>query len=172
MNEVFKNEIIKRIQAIVVPEDLANIRIGAIPLGKGIFLSKITGGQRTTESGIILPEMKSTWQQIGRIVALGPDCSENLKLGLLVTYNAMADIETLIHGKSYIITNEVCIESVIEDVENVQVLPKMPSNESPKALDRSRRIDEFNKGNAKIKQQGQNKLDTLNEKSKSKYKNR
>lgn len=171
MNDKFKNEVIERIQSIVVPEDLVNIKIGAIPLGKGVILSKVKGGERMSESGIILPEMKSTWQQIARIVALGPDCSQNLKTGLLVTYNSMADIETVIHGKSYIIANEVSIEVIIEDEQNTVVVPKMPKNESPEALDRAERNSTFKQGIKNIRKKGENDNDALHEKVKDIKKN-
>ena len=168
MEENFKQDVIDRIKALNVPNDLKNIQIGAIPLSKGVILSKVRAGERKTESGIVLPEIKSTWQQIGRIVALGPYCSEFLKVGLLVTYNAMADIETIIQGKSYIITNEVSIEVIIEDEQNVQVLPKVPTSET---LDREERIAQFNSGSSKIKKQGENKLDASYEKAKDLRKN-
>lgn len=171
MNEQFKNEVIERIQNIVVPEDLREIRIGAIPLGKGVILSKVKGGERMSESGIILPEMKSTWQQIARIVALGPDCSQNLKTGLLVTYNSMADIETIIHGKPYIIANEVSIEVIIEDEQNTVIVPKMPKNESAEALDRAERNDTFKEGVKNIRKKGENDKDALVEKVKDVQKN-
>lgn len=66
-----------------------------IPLHKGILAQKITNQQKiTTKSGIILPESETSARidsKLAIISAVGPNCSEYIRIGARVQLNQFVD---------------------------------------------------------------------------------
>lgn len=169
MNQQINEALVKRIQEIKIPKDFENINLGYIPLGKGVLLKKeVSQGLRQTHGGLLVAEVSASYQHKARIVALGPLCSQYLKVGLLVTYNGMTDIETIIHDEKYVLNNEISIEGIIEDVKNVNVLFEAPS---PKELKRVEKIKENVRVIKGMRKDADNKEDEYEEKVKNKRKN-
>ena len=137
--ESINQQLAKRIQAIKVPEDLVKSNVNVIPLGKSVLLQRVKGGERKSEAGLIIPDAVSTQEFTARIVALGPECSDYLKVGLLVIYNSMANLESIINGKNYLMTHESSIYYIVLD-EDAQV------KAAPESAEQKRR-------NAKIQTQ-------------------
>ncbi len=54
MEKQYNQELIKKIKAIKVPEDLIKNDPGIIPLGKSVLLKKVKAGERKTETGLII----------------------------------------------------------------------------------------------------------------------
>jgi len=166
MEETFKQEVIERINSIEIPEDLKNIHIGYIPLHKGVVIKKVIGGERKTASGLIIPEMASTNACMGRIVAVGPECSPYIRVGLLVNYNPMTDMETIIKGETYILNAEHSIEGIIEDKEVVIVPKAKTSTEIRKA----KKIAEQSDTLKRVAKHNANEDDMLQDKRKNRNK--
>lgn len=126
MDSKFKESILKRIAEIEVPKDIAECPY--IPLGKGVLLKKDSSdGMRMNKAGILVPVASQKFQNQARIIALGPDCSDYLKVGLSVKYNYMTDIATDIDGEDYVLNNEHSIEGIVLDAKRVNILHKAPS---------------------------------------------
>ena len=167
--ENINQELAKRIQAIPVPEKYKNINIGYIPLGKGVIIEKETEkGLTQTSGGILVPVVKSNFVSQGRIVALGPLCSEYLKLGLLVKYNSMTDITTEINNNHYVINSEISIEGIIEDIKSVSIKFEGPS---AKEVRREEKASENRRVISTLRKDAKNKEDEYEEKIKDKRKN-
>jgi co-chaperonin GroES (HSP10) len=136
--ETLNQELVKRIAKIKVPEDLLRAKVGVIPLGKSILALRVKGGERKV-NGIIMPDSVTTQEFVARIVAVGPEVSSYLKVGLLVIYNSMANMESTLKGVSYLAMHESSVYYIIED-DDVQVTA------APESAEQKRK-------NAKIKQQ-------------------
>jgi|688.fasta_scaffold00323_23 co-chaperonin GroES (HSP10) len=126
--ESINQQLAKRIQAIKVPLDLVKSNVNVIPLGKSVLLQRVKGGERKSETGLIIPDAVSTQEFTARIIALGPECSDYLKVGLLVIYNSMANLESIINGKPYLMTHESSIYYIVLD-EEAQVKAAPESSE-------------------------------------------
>lgn len=167
-------KLVNRINSIKVPKEFLTLaeNLDYIPLGSRIVLKKEDdsewSGLLTTAGGILKVAQKSTFEHRGRIVAMGPECSSYLKLGLLVNYNGMADIGTLINGEEYVLNHELSIEGIIGKSENVVFTQEIPSGET---TDRANRQSEFKKGVKAIRRDGENKIDAIAEKRKDARKN-
>lgn len=163
--------ILDKIASVKVPKEYETLDIGYIPLGRGLVMKKEVkkdSGLVSTAGGILMTARKSQFESQARIVALGPDCSDYLKVGLMVNYNSMADIETIIHGDPYVISNEVSVEGIIVDLDNV----KLQNNiESVETINRRKRQERMVSGVSEIRKQGENDLDAVLEKSKDRNKN-
>jgi co-chaperonin GroES (HSP10) len=120
--------LVKRIQALPVPKDLEHSDVGVIPLGKSVLAIRVKGGERKVGS-LIMPDSVTTQEFVARIVAVGPEVSSYLKVGLLVIYNSMANMESTIKGVSYLCMHESSVYFIVAD-EKVQVTAAPESAES------------------------------------------
>jgi len=136
--ENLNQELVKRIQALPVPKDLEHGDVGVIPLGKSVLAIRVKGGERKV-GGLIMPDSVTTQEFVARIVAVGPEVSPYLKVGLLVIYNSMANMESIIKGVNYLCMHESSVYYIVAD-EKVQVTA------APESAEQKRR-------NAKIKTQ-------------------
>lgn len=136
--ENLNQELVKKIQSLQVPKDLEINNTGVIPLGKSVLALRVKGGERKV-GGIIMPDSVTTQEFVARIVAVGPEVSPYIKVGLLVIYNSMANMESIIKGVNYLCMHESSVYFIITD-EEVQVTT------APESAEQKRR-------NAKIKTQ-------------------
>jgi co-chaperonin GroES (HSP10) len=125
MEKQYNQELIKKIKAIKVPEDLIKNDPGIIPLGKSVLLKKVKAGERKTETGLIIADARTTAEYVARIVAVGPECSPYLKVGLLVIYNELANLESWIKGQNYLMVHESSLFYILlDDNAAVEAAPK------------------------------------------------
>lgn len=158
-----------RINSAVIPKDLQNINIPYIPFHGNVLLKKVRQGERTSVGGLlILPEVGTNSGSVGRVVAKGPQVSDYVRIGALVSFNPMEDIETIILGENYIEVHEMSIKGMIIDDEQVRVLGKPIDTESEK---RKIRIDRYNNGKKGMAAKHANMEDKYEEKAKNKRKN-
>ena len=136
--ETLNQALVKRIQALPVPKDLEHGDAGVIPLGKSVLAVRVKGGERKV-GGIIMPDSVTTQEFVARIVAVGPEVSSYLKVGLLVIYNSMANMESILKGVSYLCMHESSVYYIVAD-EAVE------TKAAPESAEQKRR-------NAKIKTQ-------------------
>jgi co-chaperonin GroES (HSP10) len=138
--ETLNQELVKRIASIKVPEDLLRNKVGVIPLGKSILALRVKNGERKV-NGIIMPDSVTTQEFVARIVAVGPEVSSYLKVGLSVIYNSMANMESIIKGVHYLCMHESSIYYIIEDDE-VQVTAAPESAEQKRKNSKIKKQDE------------------------------
>lgn len=124
--ENINQELVKRIQALPIPKDLQNCNVGVIPLGKSVLAVRVKGGERKVGS-IIMPDSVTTQEFVARIVAVGPEVSSYLKVGLLVIYNSMSNMESTLKGIQYLCMHESSIYYIITDEQaQITVAPISP----------------------------------------------
>jgi len=157
----YRQEIIDKINAIPIPQFVLDIKLDYIPLGDHIVIKKSEDDYfsgTTMMGGLIIPVKKSTYEHRGYIVALGPECSPYLKVGLLVNYNGMADISTLIDNVEYVLNRELSIEGIIGDSSKVVFTEEIPDNDT---IDRQERKDSYTKGQSILAKDGENEKDAM-----------
>lgn len=124
--ENINQELVKRIQALPIPKDLQNCNVGVIPLGKSVLAVRVKGGERKVGS-IIMPDSVTTQEFVARIVAVGPEVSSYLKVGLLIIYNSMSNMESTLKGIQYLCMHESSIYYIITDEQaQITVAPISP----------------------------------------------
>jgi co-chaperonin GroES (HSP10) len=124
--ENINQELVKRIQALPVPKDLEHSDAGVIPLGKSVLAIRVKGGERKVGS-LIMPDSVTTQEFVARIVAVGPEVSSYLKVGLLVIYNSMANMESTLKGVQYLCMHESSIYYIVADEQaQITVAPMSP----------------------------------------------
>lgn len=159
MENQFDKETIDFIQKIKVPKEFKKFDAGIIPLGKSVLLTRIKNGERKSEGGLIIPDAAGTTEYTARIVATGPECSPYLKPGLLVIYNSMANLESIIKGKNYLCCHESSIFYILHD-EDVKVTA------APKPTEQVRKEDKLKKQTStllRVNKDNENKEDKYNE---------
>lgn len=130
-----KQTTLERINNIVIPSDLQSINIGYIPLGKEVVLQKIKHGERKTQGGLLLAESAQASSPVARIVAVGPECSDYIKLGLLVRFNPMMNTEEVVNGVNYIFVDEYAVRGIIEDETKTVFHDKFPTSDDIRRKD-------------------------------------
>lgn len=161
--EKLNQELIERIKRIKVPEDLLRNKIGIIPLGKSVLASRVKGGERKV-GGLILPDAASTQEYIARIVAVGPEVSEYLRVGLLVIYNSMANMESIIKGERYLCMHESSVYYILEDEDTRLYEPPISSEEKRK----TNKVKEQDRMLKRVENKNNNDEDVFTEKIKNK----
>lgn len=117
-------ELLKNAQ---VPKGFDKNKTGIIPLGKSVLLKRIKKGEEKLANGLIIVAGNSTADYVARVVAIGPDVDNGLKIGLKVIYNEMANMESFINGETYIKVHQDSIYYVLLDEQvDVKVAPKTP----------------------------------------------
>lgn len=110
-----------------VPKGFEKNTTGIIPLGKSVLLKRIKKGEEKLANGLIIVAGNSTADYVARVVAIGPDVDNGLKIGLKVIYNEMANMESFINGETYIKVHQDSIYYVLLDEQvDVKVAPKTP----------------------------------------------
>lgn len=131
--ENINQELVKRIQNLPIPKDLVNLNVGVIPLAKSVLAIRVKGGERKV-GGLIMPDSVTTQEFVARIVAVGPEVSSYLKVGLLVIYNSMANMESIIKGVSYLCMHETSIYYIITDNEVIVTVAPESSEQKRKNI--------------------------------------
>ncbi len=123
--ENLKNEVRELLKNSPVPKGLETNKTGIIPLGKSVLLKRIKKGEEKLASGLIIAAGNSTADYVARVVAIGPDVDNGLKVGLKVIYNELANMESYINGETYIKVHQDSIYYALLDEQiNVKVAPK------------------------------------------------
>ena len=160
-------EVFNIINSIVIPEDLRDLDIPVIPLRDKVIIKKVDS-QRVTKAGLIIAETNKSNRPLGRILAVGPNCSHNLKKGLLVVFDPMFDFPLVIDGMDYIMLNEPFIDAVIADEKRVHV-PLEPLTGAD--IKRAEKMDNVKRVRKLNEVKYENHMDEYNEKAKDRQKN-
>jgi len=159
--------IIEKIKNIKIDKIFLDLEAPFIPLKDKVVLKKISSNFKTA-SGIEVVELDKTNRPFGRIIALGPQCSEYLKKGLTVVYDASFWTPLLINGIDYIMCNEPFIDGIIADVEQVHI-PTKPITGLD--IQRAERMDRNVKARKIGAKRAENATDEYYEKLKDRVKN-
>lgn len=83
------------------------------PLGDRVLI-ELVEQEETTASGIVLPGSAQEKPQEGKVVAVGKDAEEDLKVNDRVIYSKFAGTEVKYDEKEYLILSKVDVLAVIE----------------------------------------------------------
>lgn len=83
------------------------------PLGDRVLI-ELVEQEETTASGIVLPDSAKEKPQEGKVVAVGKDAEEDIKVDDRVIYSKYAGTEVEYDGKEYLIMSKNDILAVIE----------------------------------------------------------
>lgn len=127
-NKMTKAEEVKYLlENAIVPKGFESNTTGIIPLGKSVLLKRIKKGEEKLSSGLIIAATNSSADFVGRVVAVGPQVDNGLKIGLKVIYNELANMESYINGDTYIKVHQDSIYYVLLDEQvKVNVAPETP----------------------------------------------
>lgn len=156
-----------RIKNIKIEKHILDLEVPVIPLKDKVILKKIDASF-VTKSGLEIIELDKSNRPLGRIIALGPNCSEHLKKGLTVVYDASFWQPLTLNGIDYIMCNEPFIDCIVADLDKVHIPVKSITGDDIKKAERIDRNDKARKiGDKRF----DNKMDEYNEKLKDKVKN-
>jgi len=162
-----QEELIKLINEIHIQDHLLNVNVSVYPLKDQVILSRVKHEQ-VTAGGLILAEMDMSNRPLGRIVAMGPNCSDYLKKGLTVIYSNGMGHSLLLNGIDYIMVYENFIDAIVADEKNVHLQTKGVTGADIKRKEKSDMVNRVRKSNA-VK--FDNHMDEYNEKLKDRTKN-
>lgn len=162
-----QEELMKLINEMHIPAHLLNVNVSVYPLKDKVILSKVKHEQVTT-GGIILAEMDRTNRPLGRIISMGPQCSETLKKGLTVIYDYGMGQPLLLNGIDYIMIGENFIDAVVADEKKVHIPSEGVTGADIKRAEKSDMVNRVRKDNV-VK--FDNHMDQYHEKLKDKVKN-
>lgn len=140
----YRQDLIDRINKLPIPKEFQNYDCGVIPLRGGVILQKVKSGERKTASGLLLVEKTESNEPVGRVVAVGPSVDPYLRIGLLVTYNYAANMETFINGERMILVDQT---SVFHIVTEEKFYPTI----APESAEQKRRREKLEKQEAALK---------------------
>lgn len=83
------------------------------PLGERVLIELVEQEEKTA-SGIVLPDSAKEKPQEGKVVAVGKDAEDELKVDDRVIYSKFAGTEVKYEGKEYLILSKMDILAVIE----------------------------------------------------------
>lgn len=83
------------------------------PLGDRVLI-ELVEQEATTASGIVLPDSAKEQPQEGRVVAVGKDAEEEIKVDDRVIYSKFAGTEVEYDGVEYLILGKTDILATIE----------------------------------------------------------
>jgi len=162
-----ENKILDRIKGIVIEKHLLNVECPVIPLRDKVILKKIDASFKTA-SGLEIIELDKSNRPLGRIIALGPNCSDYLKKGLTAVYDTAMWQPLVLNGVDYVMINEAFIECVVADLDKVHVPVKPITGEDLRRQEKEANVKRVRKMNA---QNFDNKMDEYHEKAKDRQKN-
>lgn len=160
-------ELIARVKSIKIEKHFLDLEAPFLPLKDKVILQKVSSSFKT-KGGIEIIEADKTNRPLGRIIALGPLCSEYLKKGLTVVYDASFWTPLLINGIDYIMCNEAFIDGIITNLDEVHIPVKAITGDEIKRAERQDRNKNARKVSAK---QSENATDEYHEKLKDRVKN-
>jgi len=160
-------DLINRVKNIKIEKHFLDIEAPFIPLKDKVILQKINSNFKT-KSGLEIIELDKSNRPLGRIIALGPMCSDYLKKGLTVVYDASFWTPLLINGIDYIMCNEPFIDGIITNLDEVHIPTKPVTGEEIK---RAERMDRNVKARKIGEKRAENATDKYYDDLKSKRKN-
>ena len=83
------------------------------PLGDRVLI-ELVEQEETTDSGIVLPDSAKEKPQEGKVVAVGKDAEDEVKVDDRVIYSKYAGTEVEYDGKEYLILGKMDILATIE----------------------------------------------------------
>ena len=83
------------------------------PLGDRVLI-ELVEQEETTASGIVLPDSAKEKPQEGKVVAVGKDAEDEVKVDDRVIYSKYAGTEVEYEGKEYLILGKMDILATIE----------------------------------------------------------
>lgn len=83
------------------------------PLGDRVLI-ELVEQEETTASGIVLPDTAKEKPQEGKVVAVGKDAEEEVKVNDRVIYSKYAGTEVEYDGKEYLIVSLTDILAIVE----------------------------------------------------------
>lgn len=119
MESNLNQELVDRINRIKIPSDIAQMKVPVIPLGASVVIKEVKSKERRSAGGLLLAETITTNELTGRLIAVGPECKPYLKVGLLVAYNSLANMQAYINGDNYIMCHESSVYYILADEEIV-----------------------------------------------------
>jgi len=84
------------------------------PLGKNILV-KMSGLKETTKGGIVIPNAQKTSDSIGKVLAVGPEVNEMIKVGCHIVLDSKYAQECKMAGEDCILIKEERCFVVVED---------------------------------------------------------
>lgn len=140
------------------PEYVAEPNI-PIPLGRGVLVKKINQSNITTQSGlIVIGGENTTPPHLGIIQAVGPMCSEYLRVGLRCYYNFYVDSSFYIGGVDYAKMDEGDVYYIVPPKALVMEAPK-----TEKQVRVGKKLQNQSAANKRIFEHEQNEKDKLKE---------
>lgn len=159
--------IIERIKNIKIENHFLDLEIPFIPLKDKVILQKINTNFKT-KGGLEIIELDKSNRPLGRIIALGPNCSEVLKKGLTVVYDASFWQPLILNGIDYIMCNEPFIDGIVANLDEVHI-PVKPITGLD--IQRAERMDRNIKARKIGAKRAENATDKYHEELKDRVKN-
>lgn len=154
-----QEEMLERVNNIQVPQDLVDLEVPLLPRKNKVVIKKVDS-QRVTAAGLIIPEINKSNRPLGRIIALGPECPDDLRIGLLVVYDTAFDFPLVLDGMDYVMLSEPFIDAIIENEKRVH-LPLAPV--TGKEIKRIEKVSENKRVRAIFKKESENATDKYHE---------
>jgi len=161
-----ENNTLERIKNIKIEKHILALEVPVIPLKDKVIIQKITS-QQITAAGLILVEGNQSNRPMGRVIAVGPNCSEYIKKGLVVIYDNIYS-PLVLNGVDYVMVNEAFIDCVVADEEQVHVPVEPLTGADIKRKERGENVERVRKLNDK---KYENHMDEYHEKAKDRAKN-
>jgi co-chaperonin GroES (HSP10) len=162
-----ENKTSELIKGIKIDKHLSDVIVPIIPLKDKVILKKIDASYKTA-AGLEIIELDKSNRPLGRIVAVGPNCSEDMRKGLTVVYDSAMWTPLLLNGIDYVMINEAFIDCVVADLEKVHVPVKPITGEDIRKANKISEVKRIRKMNA---ENFDNKMDEYHEKAKDRHKN-
>jgi co-chaperonin GroES (HSP10) len=142
MENNINQELVDRINRIVIPADIANMNVPVIPLGASVVIKEVKSKERKSAGGLLLAETMVTNELTGRLIAVGPECKPYLRKGLLVAYNSLANMQAYINGDNYIMCHESSVFYILAD-EEIVVDQAPLSSQAIKKIEKAKKQQEI-----------------------------
>lgn len=137
-----------------------------IPLGKGVLVKKIEQSAILNVGSIMIVGGENTHNpHVGIIQSVGPNCSENLRVGLRCYYNFYVDSSFFVDGVHYAKMDEVDVYYIIPP--KTIVFENIKSSEEVR---REKKYSEYDKGMVRVHKADQNEKDKKQDKTRGKVK--
>lgn len=162
-----EEKMLERVNNIEIPADLVELQVPILPRKNKVIIKKVDS-QRVTAAGLIIPEINKSNRPLGRIIAVGPQSPEDLKIGLLVLYDPAFDFPLVLDGIDYVMLSEPFIDAIIENEKRVHI-PLAPV--TGEEIKRAERIDRNVKARKIGAKRAENATDKYHEELKDRVKN-
>lgn len=163
-----ENKTLELVKNIKIDKHLLDVECPVVPLRDKIILKKIDATYKAAGGLLEVIELDKSNRPLGRIIAVGPNCSEYIRKGLTVVYDSAMWTPLLLNGIDYVMINEAFIDCVVADLEKVHVPVKPITGEDIRKANKISEVNRIRKMNAK---NFDNKMDEYHEKAKDRQKN-